>query len=85
MDITLDGGLNLGDPQSLQPNQLSISQNADFRKDGVVRSRDGRILTYSTTESELMINADQHNSFIHHRNEYLAGAYLHNTLILIIA
>ena len=53
MDITLDGGLNLSDPQALKQNELVISLNADFRKDGVVRSRDGSVSSYESTDSDL--------------------------------
>ncbi len=54
MDILLTGGLNLNDPLTIGETELAIALNADFRKDGVVRSRDGRVILYNSVGTDLM-------------------------------
>ena len=51
MDLLLDGGLNLNDPLTIGDKESSIAINADFRQDGIVRSRDGRNRVYSRTRN----------------------------------
>jgi len=75
MDVKLDGGLNLSDASSLQPNELAISLNTDFRKDGVVRSRDGRLPLYSSTDSSSIEGANG-NIFSFDTDVYKNGASL---------
>lgn len=58
MDILLDGGLNLGDPLTIDDRESSIAINADFRQDGIIRSRDGRNRVYTGQGTTLMGSAD---------------------------
>ena len=41
MNLKLDGGLNLNDSKQIAENETSLSQNADYRQKGLVRSRNG--------------------------------------------
>lgn len=56
--ILLDGGLNLNDPLTIQPNELAVCLNADFRQKGVVRSRSGRASVYTSQGVTLIGSAD---------------------------
>jgi len=80
MDIKLDGGLNLSDAQAIQPNELAISLNADYRKDGVVRSRDGRLDLYTFTDSSFIESANG-NIFSFNIRAYKNGVSLSATLL----
>ena len=58
MNLLLDGGLNLNDPLTIGDKESSIAINADFRQDGIVRSRDGRNRVYTGQGTDLMGSAD---------------------------
>lgn len=58
MNLFLHGGLNMNDPLSIGDTETAISENADYRQDGVVRSRDGRSLIYSNAGGVLIGGAD---------------------------
>lgn len=50
----MDGGLNLNDPLVIGETELAIATNADFRKKGVVRSRDGRASVHTSQGTSFM-------------------------------
>lgn len=58
MNLFLHGGLNLNDPLSIGESETAISENADYRQDGVTRSRDGRSLVYNSSGGVLIGSAD---------------------------
>jgi hypothetical protein len=58
MKLLLTGGLNLNDPSTIDASETAISENADYRQDGVVRSRDGRTGVYSSAGGFLIGSAN---------------------------
>src|SRR3972149_2597571 len=54
MNLKLDGGLNLNDAKQIAENETSLSQNADYRQKGLVRSRNGSATLYSSQGVDLI-------------------------------
>jgi len=54
MNLKLDGGLNLNDSKQIAENETSLSQNADYRQKGLVRSRNGSTTLYSSQGVDLI-------------------------------
>src|SRR3989304_241506 len=48
MKLAMDGGLNLNDSKQIAENETSLSQNADYRQKGLIRSRNGSTTLYSS-------------------------------------
>lgn len=70
MKLFLNGGLNLNDPIALEQSECSISLNADYRQDGVVRSRDGKVSIYTSIGTDLIGSANG--------NIYTYGSYIYD-------
>lgn len=58
MNILLNNGLNLNDPKILEPADTAIALNADYRQDGVVRSRLGLSSLYTSQGINLIGSAN---------------------------
>lgn len=54
MKLLLDGGLNLNDTKQITESETALSQNADYRQKGVVRSRSGSTTLYSSQGVDLI-------------------------------
>lgn len=68
MILLLDGGLNLNSPLVIGDTETAVALNADFRKKGVVRSRDGRASIYTSQGVDFIGTADG--------DIYSAGSYI---------
>lgn len=67
MKFILNGGLSLNDPfalsssgQDIAESETALSENADYRQDGVVRSRNGMGQIYTSVGTDLIDSANGH-------------------------